>query len=58
MEEIRLRYKVKLAEFHTIEVETGSKKEAEEKVSVMDDEDILRKSVENTGMVIWHVSDV
>lgn len=53
-----MRYKVELAEFHTIEVETGSKKEAEEKVYVLDDEDILQESVANTGMVIWDVSDV
>lgn len=52
-----MRYKVELAEFHTIEVEAGSKKEAEEKVSVLDDEDILQESVANTGMVIWDVSE-
>lgn len=52
-----MKYKVELAEFHTIEVEADSKKEAEEKVAVMDDEDILRDSVENTGLEIWGVTE-
>lgn len=48
-----MKYKVELAEFHTIEIEAENKEEAENKVAVMDDEDILKQSVENTGMVIW-----
>ena len=52
-----MRYKVELAEFHIIEVEARNKKEAEEKVSVMDDEDILKESVEKTGMVIWQTTE-
>lgn len=53
-----MKYKVEFAEFHKIEVEADSKKEAEEKASVMDDEDILNHSVENTGMVIWDVMEM
>ena len=53
-----MRYKVELAEFHEIIVEAESRKEAEEKVAVMDDEDILNQSVENTGMEIWYTSEV
>lgn len=53
-----MKYKVELAEFHTIIVEASSKKEAEQVVAVMDDEDILKQSVENTGMEIWGVSEV
>lgn len=53
-----MKYKVELAEFHTIEIDADNKKEAEEKAAVMDDEDILNKSIENTGMVIWNVSEV
>ena len=34
-----------------------AKKEAEEKAAVMDDEDILNHSVENTGMVVWDVRE-
>ena len=52
-----MKYKVELAEFHTIIVEASSKKEAEQMVAVMDDEDILKQSVENTGMEIWCVSE-
>lgn len=48
-----MKYKVELASFYTIEIETESKEEAENKAAVMDDEDILKQSVENTGMVIW-----
>ena len=48
-----MKYKVELAEFHTIEVEAECIKDAEDKVAIMDDEDILRQSVEYTGMVIW-----
>ena len=53
-----MKYKVEFAEFHKIEVEADSKKEAEEKAAVMDDEDILNHSVENTGMVIWDVMEM
>ena len=53
-----MKYKVEFAEFHKIEVEADSKKEAEEKATVMDDEDILNHSVENTGMVIWDVMEM
>ena len=53
-----MKYKVEFAEFHKIEVEADSKKEAEEKAAVMDDEDILNHSVENTGMVVWDVREV
>lgn len=49
-----MKYKVEFAEFHKIEVEADSKKEA----AVMDDEDILSHSVENTGMVVWDVMEV
>lgn len=48
-----MKYKVELAEFHSIIVEANSRKEAEEIVSVMDDEDILQQSVENSEMHIW-----
>lgn len=53
-----MRYKVEFAEFHKIEIEAGSKEEAEEKATVMDDEDILKDSIENSGMVIWGVTEV
>lgn len=53
-----MKYKVELAEFHTIEIYADSKKEAEEKAAVMDDEDILHHSVESTGMVIWDIREV
>lgn len=53
-----MKYNVEFAEFHKIEVEADSKKEAEEKAAVMDDEDILNHSVENTGMVIWDVMEM
>lgn len=53
-----MKYKVEFAEFHKIEVEADSKKEAEEKAAVMDDEDILNHSVENTGMVVWDVMEM
>lgn len=53
-----MKYKVEFAEFHKIEVEADSKKEAEEKAAVMDDEDILNHSVENTSMVIWDVMEM
>lgn len=53
-----MRYKVEFAEFHKIEIEAGSKEEAEEKATVMDDEDILKDSIENSGMVIWEVTEV
>ena len=53
-----MKYKVELAEFHTIIVEASSKKDAELKVNVMDDEDILKQSVENTGMTVWGVREV
>ena len=49
-----MKYKVEFAEFHKIEVEADSK----EKAAVMDDEDILNHSVENTGMVVWDVREV
>ena len=52
------KYKVELAEFHTIIVEASSKKDAELKVNVMDDEDILKQSIENTGMTVWGVREV
>lgn len=52
------KYKVELAEFHTIIVEASSKKEAELKVNVMDDEDILEQSIENSGMTVWGVREV
>ena len=45
-----MKYKVEFAKFHKIEVEADSKKEAEEKAAIMDDEDILNHSVENTSM--------
>lgn len=48
-----MKYKVELVEFHTIEIEAESKEEAENKAAVMDDEEILSKSVENTGLQIW-----
>lgn len=48
-----MKYKVELAEFHIIEIEAESKEEAENKAAVMDDEEILSKSVENTGLQIW-----
>ncbi len=51
-----MRYKVELAEFYTIEVEADSKGDAENKVAVMNDEVILKESVENTGMTIWQVT--
>ena len=53
-----MKYKVELAEFHSVIVEAESRKEAEEIVTVMDDEEILKQSVENTGMVIWSTSEV
>lgn len=53
-----MKYKVEFAEFHKIEVEADSKKEAEEKAAVMDDEDILNHSVENTDMVVWDVMEM
>lgn len=53
-----MKYKVELAEFHSVIIEADSRKEAEEKVSVMDDEKILKEAVENTGMVIWSTSEV
>lgn len=53
-----MKYKVEFAEFHKIIIEADSKKDAEEKAAVMDDEDILRDSVENSGMVVWNVSEV
>lgn len=53
-----MKYRVELAEFHTIEVEAENKKEAEDKVAVMDDEDILKQSVENTGLIIWDTMKV
>ena len=53
-----MKYKVEFAEFHKIEVEADSKKEAEEKAAIMDDEDILNHSVENTGMVVWDVMEM
>ncbi len=53
-----MKYKVEFAEFCEIEVEADSKKEAEEKAAVMDDEDILNHSVGNTGMVVWDVREV
>lgn len=56
IEEEFMRYKVKLAEFHVVEVEAENKQEAEDKVAVMDDEDILKESIENTGMVIWQTT--
>lgn len=51
-----MKYKVELASFHTIEVEAESKKDAEDKVAVMDDEDILKQSVEDTELVIWETT--
>ena len=53
-----MKYKVEFAEFHKIEVEADSKKEAEEQAAVMDDEDILNHSVENTDMVVWDVMEM
>ena len=53
-----MKYKVEFAEFHKIEIEADSKEEAEEKAAVMDDEDILKDSIENSGMVIWEVVEV
>lgn len=53
-----MKYKVEFAEFHKIEIEADSKEEAEEKAAVMDDEDILKDSIENFGMVIWEVVEV
>lgn len=53
-----MKYKVELAEFHSVIVEAKSRTEAEEKVSIMDDEEILKESVENTGMVIWSTCEV
>lgn len=57
-EKEHLKYKVELAEFHTIEIEAESKEEAENKVAVMDDEDILKQSVEDTEMMIWQITEV
>lgn len=53
-----MKYRVELAEFHSVIVEAESRKAAEEKVSVMDDEDILNQSVENDGMKIWDISEM
>ena len=53
-----MKYKVELAEFHSIVVDADSKKEAENKVAVMDDEDILKQSIEESKMTIWDVSEV
>ena len=53
-----MKYKVEFAEFHKIEIEADSKEEAEEKAAVMDDEDILKDSIDNSGMVIWEVVEV
>lgn len=53
-----MKFKVEFAEFHKIIIEARNKKEAEEKAAVIDDEDILRDSVENSGMVVWDVSEV
>lgn len=44
-----MKYKVELAEFHVIEID------AESKTVVMDDEDILAKSISDSGMTIWDV---
>ena len=55
---IMMKYKVKFAEFHSVMVEADSKKEAEEKAAVMDDEDILKNSIENSGMEIWNISEL
>lgn len=53
-----MKYRVELAECHSVIVEAESKKKAEEKVSAMDDEDILNQSVENDGMMIWDISEM
>lgn len=53
-----MKYKVEFAEFRSVVVEADSRKKAEEKAAVMDDEDILNEAVENTGMVVWNVSEV
>lgn len=50
-----MKYKVELAEFHSIIVEANNEKDAEDLVAVMDDEDILHQSIENTGMTIWSI---
>ena len=52
-----MKYKVELAEFHTIEVEAADKIEAEEIAATMDDEEILERAVENSGMVIWGATE-
>lgn len=48
-----MKYKVELAEFHTIEIEAKSREEAENKAAVMDDDEILSKSAGHAEMVIW-----
>ncbi len=52
-----MKYKVEIAEFHTIEIEAESKKEAEDIVAVMDDERILERATEDTEMVIWSITE-
>lgn len=52
-----MKYKVEFAQFHTIEIEAESKKEAEDIAAVLDDEEILRKSIEDTEMVIWDIQE-
>lgn len=48
-----MRYRVRLAEFREIDVEAESKREAENIVAVMEDDEIIQKSVNHTGMEIW-----
>lgn len=53
-----MKYKVEVAQFRSVIVEADSSKEAKGKVSIMDDEEILKESVENTGMMIWNTCEV
>lgn len=53
-----MKYEVTLSEFHTIIVEADSKEEAGETVGVMSEEEILEKSVKNSAMNIWNISEV
>lgn len=58
--EFVLREKIReiICDKHGLEVEADSRKEAEELVSVMDDEEIIEKSMEHSKMVIWDTKKV
>lgn len=48
------RYEVEFASFHKVIIEAETEREANDKATVMEDEDIERDRFEYSGYMIWN----